>query len=169
MRHKLLAALLATTVALLAAPAGAATWGELTSGNGGGQQNGYPVGPYAVGPYATAPQPGACWQCQPPAMIGGPQGVPPSQLDAPAMSQLPPQALIPPDAYLPFGREGRLPSPQTQIWSFGQVNNTTDPFNQTGLSTPFMYVPWSTPLSGWTNAQTWNWWRERSGTRSPLW
>ena len=164
MRTKTLAALLATTFVSLAAPVGAATWGELTSGTNGAPQGAYPVGPYAV-----APQPGSCWQCQQPSVSGGPQGIPPAQLDAPALSQLPPQALMPPDAFLPFGREGRLPSPQTQIWSFGQVNNTTDPFNQAGLSTPFMFVPWSTPLSGWTNAQTWNWWRERSGTRSPLW
>jgi hypothetical protein len=164
MRTKTLAALLATTLLSFAAPVGAATWGELTSGTNGAAQ-----GPYPVGPYAVAPQPGTCWQCQSPSISGGPQGTPPAQLDAPALSQLPPQALMPPDAFLPFGREGRLPSPQTQIWSFGQVNNTTDPFNQAGLSTPFMFVPWSTPLSGWTNAQTWNWWRERSGTRSPLW
>lgn len=164
MRSKFLAALIATAAVGLAGAAEAATWGELTSG----QTTMAPV-PYPVGPYAVAPQPGACWQCQGASLTGGPQGVPPAQLDAPALSQLPPQALMPPDAFLPFGREGRLPSPQTQIWSFGQINNTTDPFNQTGLSTPFMYVPWSTPLSGWTNAQTWNWWRERSGTRSPLW
>ena len=164
MRAKILAALLATTIVSLAGPAGAATWGELTSGNGGSVPGSYPVGPYAV-----APQPDTCWQCRTQPITGGPQGVPPAQLDAPALAQLPPQALMPPDAFLPFGREGRLPSPQTQIWSFGQLNNTTDPFNQAGLSTPFMFVPWSTPLSGWTNAQTWNWWRERSGTRSPLW
>ena len=164
MRSTLLAALFATATVGLAWPASAATWGELTSGTNGAANGSYPVGPYAA-----APQPGTCWQCTSPARVGGPQGVPPAALDAPALSQLPPGALMPPDAFLPFGRDARLPSPQTQIWSFGQVNNTTDPFNQTGLSTPFMYVPWSTPLSGWTNAQTWNWWRERSGTRSPLW
>ena len=72
-------------------------------------------------------------------------------------------------ANLPFGREANLPHGRLQVWSFGQVNSTTDPFNSAGLSTPFMFVPWSTPLSGWTNAQTWNWWRERAGVQPPYW
>ena len=175
MRSEIFAAVLATALVSLALPAGAATWGELTSGNGNGNANGsvqvpMAAGPYAAGPYAATPQAGTCWQCSPPPVIsGGPEGVPPSALDASGMALLPPSAFIPPDAYLPLTRDGRLPAGQTQIWTFGQVNNTTDPFDQTGLSTPFMYVPWSTPLSGWTNAQTWNWWRERAGVRSPLW
>jgi len=160
------AALMATTLLCLTAPAGAATWGELTSGP---SMNSVPQGPYAAGPYAVSPQNGNCRQCLPMPMSGGPQGIPPSALDAPGIAQLPPGAFLPPEAYLPFGRDAGLPSGQTQIWSFGQMNNTTDPYNQAGLSTPFMFVPWSTPLSGWTNAQTWNWWRERSGVRSPLW
>lgn len=165
MRSEMCAAILATMLASLAAPAGAATWGELTSGS-----NGAPPSPYPAGPYAVTPQQGACWNCQPQLPTGGgPQGVPPSALDAPGVAQLPPSAFAPPDAYLPFGRDARLPGGATQIWSFGQINQTTDPFNQTGLSTPFMFVPWSTPLSGWTNAQTWNWWRERSGVRPPIW
>lgn len=165
MRSRIFAALLATTIVSLALPAAAATWGELTSGsNNGAQQGSFPAGPYAA-----APQPGNCWQCQPAPMSGGPEGIPPAPLDAPGIAQLPPGAILPPEALLPFGRNAGLPSGQTQIWSFGQMNNTTDPYNQAGLSTPFMFVPWSTPLSGWSNAQTWNWWRERAGVRSPLW
>jgi hypothetical protein len=74
-----------------------------------------------------------------------------------------------PTPYLPFGPNASLPHGQLQLSTFGQVNSETDPFNPWGLSTPFMFVPWSTPLSGWTNAQTWNWWRERSGALSRNW
>ena len=95
--------------------------------------------------------------------------MPPAALDAPGTASLPPSWSIPPEAMLPFGRDAHLPGGPTQLWTFGQINQTTDPFNQAGLSTPFMFVPWSTPLSGWTNAQTWSWWRERSGARSPNW
>ncbi|MDK9697612.1 MAG: hypothetical protein OEL76_14620 [Siculibacillus sp.] len=165
MRSEIIAAALATTIVSLAFPAGAATWGELTAGaTNGAQQT-----PNPVGPYAAAPQPGSCWQCQSAPITGGPEGVPPTPLDAPGFAQLPPGSVIPPEALLPFGPNAGLPGGRTQIWSFGQMNNTTDPYNQAGLSTPFMFVPWSTPLSGWTNAQTWNWWRERAGVRSPLW
>ena len=165
MRTAILATILTTAIVPFALPAEAATWSELTSGS----PNGSAVGSMPVGPYAATPQPGSCWQCQPAPMSGGPEGMPPTALDAPGMALLPPAALIPPDAYLPLTPDARLPAGHTQIWTFGQVNNTTDPFDQSGLSTPFMYVPWSTPLSGWTNAQTWNWWRERAGVRSPLW
>lgn len=165
MRSRIFATVLAATIVSFAVPVGAATWGELTSGNG----NGAGPGSYPVGPYATPPMPGSCWQCQPPPLSGGPEGMAPSALDAPGLALLPPQALLPPDVFLPLTPDARLPAGHTQIWTFGQINNTTDPFDQSGLSTPFMYVPWSTPLSGWTNAQTWNWWRERAGVRSPLW
>ena len=74
-----------------------------------------------------------------------------------------------PRAYLPMDGSGDTPNDQLRLWSFGQVNATTDPFDAAGLSTPYMYVPWSTPLSGWSNAATWNWWRERSGALPRNW
>ncbi len=101
-------------------------------------------------------------------ITSGAEGVPPAALDAPG-SLTPSVAWTPPEAYLPFGPNGQLPHGRLQVWTFGQLNSTTDPFNTSGLSTPFMYVPWSTPLSGWTNAQTWNWWRERAGVQPPYW
>ncbi|WP_333823438.1 hypothetical protein [Pinisolibacter sp.] len=167
MRSRIYAAVLASTIVSFVHPAAAATWGELTSGN----TNGASQGSYAVGPYAVPPQQsGNCWGCGPVAPhYGGPEGMPPSPLDAPGIATLPPALLMSPDAFLPMTRDAHLPVGQTQLWTFGQMNNTTDPYDQAGLSTPFMYVPWSTPLSGWTNAQTWNWWRERAGVRSPLW
>ena len=99
---------------------------------------------------------------------GGPEGVLPAPLDAPGAASLP-SPWTSPTPNLPLGRDAALPHGRLQVWSFGQVNSTTDPFNAAGLSTPFMFVPWSTPLSGWTNAQTWNWWRERAGVQPPYW
>ncbi|MDE2578251.1 MAG: hypothetical protein KGL46_05550 [Hyphomicrobiales bacterium] len=146
---------------LAAAPAAmAATYGDLSA------QPDTPPPAYAAGPYAEPPMPGACPQCGHPSFSGGPQGVMPAPLDAPGAAQL---SYTPPERYLPFSRQAGLPHGRLQVWSFGQINSTTDPFNQIGLSTPFMFVPWSTPLSGWTNAQTWNWWRERSGVQPPYW
>jgi hypothetical protein len=72
---------------------------------------------------------------------------------------------------LPAGSSG-LPDPRQVRWSYGQVNAASDPFYVWGLRTQGMYVPWSTPMSGWTNAQSWNWWRTRagdSGPPPPLW
>ena len=72
---------------------------------------------------------------------------------------------------LPSGSNG-LPDPRQVRWSYGQVNAASDPFYIWGLRTQGMYVPWSTPMSGWTNAQSWNWWRGRagdSGPQPPLW
>jgi hypothetical protein len=70
-----------------------------------------------------------------------------------------------------IARSATSPNPSRLLdrETFGQVTSTTDPFNPWGLSTPFMFAPWSTPFSGWTNAQTWNWWRERSGALPPNW
>ncbi|MGO8740194.1 hypothetical protein [Rhodoblastus sp.] len=99
----------------------------------------------------------------------GAQGAIPLPLDAPASAQVPPGGWTPPQAYLPNGPAGGLPNARLQTWTFGQVNSTTDPFNSAGLSTPYMFVPWSTPLSAWSNAQTWNWWRERAGVQPPYW
>lgn len=174
----------AATVLLLAAAiwpatAAAATWGELgraPSPSASGQP-----GPYgAVGPYANPAPYGACPQCGPMtaptggsygAPMGSPLGMegrPPAAFDAPGRASAPPEWSVPPEAMLPM-TQGGLPNGAVQMGTFGQINSTTDPYNSWGLSTPFMFVPWSTPLSGWTNAQTWNWWRTRSGVRSPAW
>jgi hypothetical protein len=72
---------------------------------------------------------------------------------------------------LPASGNG-LPDSRQVRWSYGQVNAASDPFFIWGLRTQGMYVPWSTPMSGWTNAQNWNWWRGRagdSGPPPPLW
>lgn len=166
---KLRAALgLATTVLLGAASAAtAATFGDLS--NGGPTPPGQYA--YSAGPYAVAPGMGSCPpQCyQPaPALSGGPEGTPPGGMDLPGAATMPPMVTSP-RPYLPVGPTADLPHGRLQLWTFGQVNSTTDPFNPVGLSTPFMFVPWSTPLSGWTNAQTWNWWRERSGALPRNW
>lgn len=169
--------------ALAATAATAATFGDLAGGRGAAPAyapSGYGPVPYPSGgrgaggyggyrPAAYARPDASCPQCPgafPPAT---PQGAPPPPLDAPAAAQTPPGGWTPPDAYLPFGRETGLPNQRLQVWTFGQANSTTDPFNTAGLSTPFMFVPWSTPLSAWTNAQTWNWWRERAGVQPPYW
>jgi hypothetical protein len=68
--------------------------------------------------------------------------------------------------YLPNGGNG-LPTGRQIQWTYGQVNASGDPFNVDGLSTPHMFVPWSTPLSGWANAQSWDWWRARAGDAGP--
>ena len=130
-----------------------------------------PAGPYAPpGPYGgpnpyggQSPYGGA-----PQNYVGGPEGALPAPLDAPGSASLP-AVTGSPNAYLPFAPAGELPHGYLQSASFGQVNSTTDPFNPWGLSTPFMFVPWSTPLSGWSNAETWNWWRERSGALPRNW
>lgn len=67
---------------------------------------------------------------------------------------------------LPAGVHG-LPATRQMRWTYGQVNASSDPFNVWGLSTPHMFVPWSTPMSGWANAQTWDWWRTRAGDPGP--
>ena len=72
---------------------------------------------------------------------------------------------------LPKGANG-LPDARQVRWSFGQVNAASDPFFVWGLRTQGMYIPWSTPMSSWTNAQSWDWWRRRagdSGPTPPLW
>ncbi len=154
--------------AAFAGAAAAATYSELSAMRSGQAPGIYPPSPYAAGPLATPPGVGSCPQCGQPSFSGGPQGVPPTPLDAPGAASLP-SAWTSPKPYLPIRPEGNLPNGRLMVWSFGQVNSTTDPFNSSGLSTPFMFVPWSTPLSGWTNAQTWNWWRERAGVQPPYW
>lgn len=145
----------------------AATFGEMSNGGPANGQGAMMPG-YSAGPYATAPGmacPPWCAAPQGPT-FGGPEGVLPGDPQA--------QPFIPalnadPRLGLPLGAYGDLPHTQLQLSTFGQVNSTTDPYNQWGLSTPFMFVPWSTPLTGWTNSQTWNWWRERSGALPRNW
>jgi hypothetical protein len=67
---------------------------------------------------------------------------------------------------LPSGSVG-LPDPRQIRWTYGQVNASSDPFNAWGLSNQGMYVPWSTPMSGWANSESWNWWRTRAGDSGP--
>jgi len=72
---------------------------------------------------------------------------------------------------LPTGGNG-LPDARQVRWTYGQANAASDPFFIWGLRTQGMYVPWSTPMSSWTNAQNWDWWRRRSGDsgpQPPLW
>lgn len=138
----------------------AATFGDLSAGQAP------PANPYPAAPYASPPN-GGVGPTHGAPIYSGPQGAPPAPLDAAGAALMPPST--PPEAYLPFGQTGELPHGRLQVWSFGQVNSGTDPFDTKGLSTPFMFVPWSTPLSAWTNAQTWNWWRERAGVQPPYW
>jgi hypothetical protein len=67
---------------------------------------------------------------------------------------------------LPQGSNG-LPDDRHIRWTYGQVNASSDPFYIWGLRNQHMYVPWSTPMSGWTNAQSWDWWRNRAGDNGP--
>ncbi|NOT18462.1 MAG: hypothetical protein HOP20_10435 [Sulfuriferula sp.] len=67
---------------------------------------------------------------------------------------------------LPVGANG-YPNAQQIRWSYGQVNAASDAFNAFGLSTQGMFVPWSTPMSAWSNAQQWDWWRNRAGDAGP--
>ena len=66
----------------------------------------------------------------------------------------------------PIGANGQ-PNPRQMRWAYGQINAASDPYNAWGLSTQGMYVPWSTPTSSWTNAQGWDWWRNRAGDEGP--
>lgn len=145
----------------LGAAAVAATFGELSSaGPAGSMPQAY--APYAAGPYAAPPN---GYGFGPPPMVGGSEGEIPAPLNAPGAATLPP----PVAPNLPIGPSADLPHGTQQLWTFGQVNSTTDPFNPWGLSTPHMFVPWSTPLSGWSNAENWNWWRKRSGAVPRNW
>ncbi|EEW25318.1 hypothetical protein [Rhodobacter ferrooxidans] len=148
-----------------ALPAWADTFGELSASrapNGAAQYGGYNAGPYASAPGGDC-QP----LCQGNGFSGGAEGTLPTDpgYGQPYISPL----AANPRAYLPYGQRGDQPNDQMMLGSFGQINATTDPFNPWGLSTPYMFVPWSTPMSGWTNAQTWNWWRERSGALPRNW
>ena len=181
---------------LSASAAQSATFGDLSGGGSGSQDQGrgpYSAGPSTAGPYAVGPNGaasqygfgGAGYGAGPyapsgygyggaPQISGGPEGVPPPDLGGPAGAPMPPMPLMrpAPNPFLDFGPNGPnpyRPDALLRFDTFGQVNSMTDPFNPWGLSTPFMFVPWTTPLSGWTNAQTWNWWRERSGALPHNW
>ncbi len=159
---------------LLAAPTTAATFADLSAGPsppsygsdyGQGESAGYPP-TFNPGPYATVP---SCTGCSPMAApyAGGAEGAIPEPLDQGGPAVMAPPM---PQQHVYVGQPGvGLPNQTLRLWTFGQTNSTTDPFNPWGLSTPYMFVPWSTPLSGWTNAQTWNWWRERSGAQPRNW
>lgn len=73
-----------------------------------------------------------------------------------------PFATYPMPEYTPYARSQHLPPPQLQAWSFSQLRTTTNPYFGWGLYTPYMWVPWSTPLSSWSNAVTSEWWRTRA-------
>jgi len=174
--------LIVTAAMVYATVAHSASFGDLSGGGPGSRFMGpgpyvsgpYAPGPYAAGPYGAPPAYGPGPYAPTPAFggasspSGGPEGIPPPDLDAPGAATMAPMPASP-TPYLPFGPNASLPHGQLQLSTFGQVNSETDPFNPWGLSTPFMFVPWSTPLSGWTNAQTWNWWRERSGALPRNW
>ncbi len=174
--------LILTAAVTGASAAQSASFGELSSGGSGSQSMApYSAGPYAAGPYAAGPYGGGYGAAYGPGPYaptppfggasspsGGREGVPPAELDAPGTATMPPMQ-VSPTPYLPLGPNADLPRGRTELETFGQVNSETDPFNPWGLSTPFMFVPWSTPLSGWANAQTWNWWRERSGALPRNW
>ena len=169
MMHKTLIGIAAAVlaVALSAPPASAATFGELS---GAPSQGNAGLSTYGAGPYATSPSTVCPPYCVPgvAAGPGGPEGTLPGQSNYRATPYLPPYQANP-RAYLPIAPYGDGPDVRLQLWSYGQTNSVSDPYNMLGLSTPFMFVPWSTPLSGWTNAQTWNWWRERSGALPRNW
>lgn len=164
---------------LAATPAAAATFGELSSSRGyGPSMQGYAPGAFApppqVAPYpsgAYAPAPMACppYCGGQPQGFGGPEGLSPDAFSSNPTPYDIPTEMEAPRLYMPMQGSGDLPHNRLKLWSFGQFNSTTDPFNPYGLSTPDMFVPWSTPLSGWANAQTWNWWRERSGALPRNW
>lgn len=101
-----------------------------------------------------------------PGYAGGPQMAPGYGLNSGYAAGQP--AVRHPSALplLPTGSYG-LPATRQMRWTYGQVNASSDPFNVWGLSTPHMFVPWSTPMSGWANAQTWDWWRTRAGDPGP--
>jgi len=175
---------LAFAAVLLTATTGnAATFGEL-NGNGPANMAGaapaYPAGPYAGAPVycppnciPASPQFAAPGYPAPPVaamqMRRGPEGVPPMDPGASPDGPFIPSMAANPRAYLPFRQYADGPNAPLMLWSFGQINATTDPFDRYGFSTPHMRVPWSTPMAGWTNAATWNWWRERSGALPRNW
>lgn len=129
------------------------------AGTGGAPANALP------GAYGPMGLPGGAGM----ARHGGPEGVLPANPGASPDGPFVPALAANPRGYLPFRSYADGPNAPLMLWSFGQLNAGTDPFNPYGLSTPYMNVPWSTPMAGWTNSQTWNWWRERSGALPRNW
>lgn len=163
----LLAALLLASGSVIAA-----SYGEL--GDMRGQPlPGAPAQAWNAGVYVPpASNPNNCCKPAPmpyPGYAGGPQMMPgyaagggyPGAIGYPPAGRWP--TAMP---YLPVATNG-LPASRQVRWTYGQVNASSDPFNVWGLSTPHMFVPWSTPMSAWTNAQTWDWWRNRAGDPGP--
>lgn len=163
---------------LASSAASAATYTELAERNA--QRHfpappSYPVyGGVSIQPYAPAyPQPYPAYGYQPTAAANyaptgyapqaAPGGYPYGSAGGSYYPQQPGNSAM---AMLPAGSNG-LPSPRQVRWSYGQVNASSDPFNAWGLSTQGMYVPWSTPMSSWSNAQGWDWWRNRAGDEGP--
>lgn len=145
-------------ITLLAVPAWAATYYELAERNAmNSAQKQYSAPRQAtagisIQPNGTSAAPAFGYPVMVPAYAGPAPYYPP-----PTGSALP---------MLPVGGNG-LPNPRQVRWAYGQVNAASDPFNAWGLSAPGMYVPWSTPTSSWTNAQGWDWWRNRAGDEGP--
>lgn len=125
----------------------AATFGELSAAR--------PTPAPTCPPYCPVPQ----------------QAAPPQTVPSMPPAAARPYAYAPaPEGTPPLAPDPRVaPGGQIPVWSYGQITTMSNPYNPWGLTTPFMYVPWSTPLSGWTNATTWNWWRERSVAPPPNW
>ncbi|MGV6820500.1 MAG: hypothetical protein ACWA5T_08385 [Parvularcula sp.] len=73
-----------------------------------------------------------------------------------------PFATYPMPEYTPYAQAQRLPPPQLQTWSYSQLRTTTNPYFGWGLYTPYLWMPWSTPLTSWSNAVTSEWWRTRA-------
>lgn len=145
---------------LAAASAIAASYGELAQMRGQ-QPTARPFSPGVLGGSN-----GQAASSLYPGYAGGPQIAPGYGLTGGYASGAPAprtQTALP---LLPTGNYG-LPAGRQLRWTYGQVNASSDPFNVWGLSTPHMFVPWSTPMSGWSNAQTWDWWRTRAGDPGP--
>lgn len=151
-------------VTLVSSVATAATYTELAERNAQRRfvapPTPYPVSSgVSIQPYAAAyPQPYPAYGYAPPA-VAYPYG----NGGGGNYQQMPGNSAM---TLLPAGNNG-LPNPRQVRWSYGQVNASSDPFNAWGLSTQGMYVPWSTPMSSWSNAQGWDWWRNRAGDEGP--
>jgi hypothetical protein len=139
----------------------AATYGELAEMRGQAIPGWGAMPPAAAGGYGARPAVPAY-----PGYSGGPQMMPGYGMTGGTPGAGTRQRWPTATPYLPTGGNG-LPSGRQIQWTYGQVNASGDPFNVYGLSTPHMFVPWSTPLSGWANAQSWDWWRARAGDAGP--
>lgn len=149
-------------IAALGAQARAASYGELAEMRGQAVPGWGTFAPGNTLGYGGARPPATPY----PGYNGGPQMMPGYGMTGGYPGASARQRLPTATSYLPTGSNG-LPTGRQIQWTYGQVNASGDPFNVYGLSTPNMFVPWSTPLSGWANAQSWDWWRARSGDAGP--